>query len=257
MNSKINRIFSNFLAISLMLSTVPLSADEGHHMSQANDNSEVLSFAGQHQQTWHLKATKPLLIGGYGDNFNYDGSNVTPLLGVAEAVFDAEKDLGTAVVNLKGSIHPEKGKIYSGDIMLVFRVKKGGPAFQEGGVADFVFLHGNTKQDAPVMPKTRTFLGMWGDADVYVNNQLVYKNLMGHMMYTERVRDTKSRAIYNKDKSGYYSPQNPDNGSVAAPDEKELHFVAHNMEEDKNNFPNHSVWIHLNFETVTDISAGN
>ena len=257
MKSKKKRILSNFSAIALMLSTVPLLADEGHHMLQANDNSNVLGFAGKHQQIWHLKANNPLLIGGYGDNFNYDGSNVTPLIGVAETVLDAKKDLGTAVVNLKGSIHPEKGKTYSGDIMLVFRVKKGGPAFQEGGVADFVFLHGDTKQDAPVMPKTRTFLGMWGEADVYVNNELIYKNLMGHMMYTERVRDTMSRAIYNKDKSGYYSPKNPDNGSVAAPDEKELHFVAHNMIKDKNNFPSYSVSIHLNFETVVDISTSN
>ena len=258
MKSVINSFLSISFVMFLIVNANPLLADDDHNhsMSKSQEDSTVLGFDGQHNQTWHLKATNPLLIGEYGDNFNYDGSNVVPLLGFAEIILDPEKDVGTAVVNLKGSIHPEKDKIYSGDIMLVLRVKKGGAPFMEGGVADFVYLHGDTGQDAPVMPKTRTYLGMWGEADLYVNNELIYQNLMGHVMYTEGVRDTKTRAIFNKDKSGYYDPKHPEDGFIAAPDEKALHFVAHNMVTDKNNFPPNSVAIHLNFETVEDLSSG-
>jgi len=158
------------------------------------------------------------------------------------------------VVTVRGTINPEKNKIYTGEIKIVYSIAEEGPAFWEGGVADFVYLHGDTGQGPPVMPKVRTFLGAWGLADLYVNGELVYKGLDGHMMYTERSRDPKTRAIYNRDRSGFYSPMDPTNFSIAIPEEKELHFVAHSTEADSENFPPHSVWIHLNFEEVVDLS---
>jgi hypothetical protein len=215
-----------------------------------------LSFEGSHSPIWHLKAKKPFLIGGYGDNFNYDGSRVTPLLGKAKVILDSVKDAGTMVVNVKGTINPEKGKTYTGDIKMYYTVTGGGPAFHEGGVADFIYMHGDTKQGPPVMPKVRTYLASWGSADVYVNDALVYKGLDGHMMYTERSRDISSKAIYNKDRSGFYSHKDPADFSIAAPHESELHFVAHSMEKDTGNFPPNTVWIHLNFEQVKDKSYG-
>lgn len=213
---------------------------------------KVLGFEGKHAPVWYLKATRPYLIGGYGDNFNYDGSRVSPLLGTAEAALDAEKETGEMVVRITGTINPEKGKTYTGDITIYFHPVKGGPPFFEGGVADFIYIHGDTKQGPPVMPKTRTFLAAWGKADIYVNGRLVYKDLDGHMMYTERIRDRITKAIYNHDRSGYYNPRNPSDYSVAAPDERELHFVAHSEKKDPGNFPPNTVWIHLNFENVRD-----
>jgi hypothetical protein len=217
---------------------------------------EVQGFEGEHPPIWDLKAKKPFLIGGYGDNFNYDGSRVSPLLGKARVIVDAVKDSGTMVVSLKGTINPEKGKTYTGKIKMYYTVDKGGPAFREGGVADFIYLHGDTKQGPPVMPKVRSYVASWGRADVYVNDELVYKGLDGHMMYTERSRDVQTKAIYNKDKSGFYSHKDPANSSIAAPHEAELHFVAHSEKKDTGNFPPHSVWIHVNFERVKDKSYG-
>jgi hypothetical protein len=217
---------------------------------------EVQGFEGEHPPIWDLKAKKPFLIGGYGDNFNYDGSRVSPLLGKARVIVDAVKDSGTMVVYLKGTINPEKGKTYTGEIKMYYTVEKGGPAFREGGVADFIYLHGDTKQGPPVMPKVRSYVASWGRADVYVNDELVYQGLDGHMMYTERSRDVQTKAIYNKDKSGFYSHKDPENSSIAVPREAELHFVAHSEKKDTGNFPPHSVWIHVNFERVKDKSYG-
>jgi hypothetical protein len=216
---------------------------------------EILTFEGSHQGIWHLKASKPYLIGGYGDNFNYSGSNVTPMLGDAEVLLDATKDAGIVAVTLVGSMTPEKGKTYTGKFSIYFRVKKGGVPFQEGGVADFVYMHGDTMQGPPVMPRERTYLGAWGVADVYLNGKLLYQNLSSHIMYTERTRDRATKAIYNQSKTDFYNPKNPSDGSVAAPEETEFHFVAHSEEKDKGNFPPNTVWMHLNFEEVRDISS--
>lgn len=232
-----------------ILSASSLSADE-----PAQTGSEVLGFVGEHDSVWYLKATNPLLIGGYGDNFSYDGSRVVPLKGSAEVVLDAKRNTGDMSVTIQGTIKPEKGKVYTGEIKLVYSIAEEGPAFWEGGVADFVYLHGDTGQGPPVMPKVRTFLGAWGLADVYVNGELVYEGLDGHMMYTERSRDPETRAIYNRDRTGFYSPKDPANYSIAGPLDKEIHFVAHDTVADPQNFPPHSVWIHLNFEEVFDLT---
>jgi hypothetical protein len=216
---------------------------------------EVLGFEGEHDPVWHLEATSPLLIGGYGDNFNYAGDMTVPYEGEAEVLLDAEQDTGTMVATFTGTINPEKDKTYTGEIKLVYNVTPtDGPAFWEGGVADFIFLHGDTGQGPPVMPKIRSFASAWGPADLYVDDQLIYEGLDGHMMFTERSRDVTTLAIYADDtRTSFYSPMEPSKGFIAAPDERELHFVAHSTVPDENNFPPDSVWIHLNFQDVTEL----
>lgn len=244
---------------AILLTTVlfvPVSTVGAMEHGHGGAGGGVMGFEGTHDALWNLKAWSPFLIGGYGDNFSYDGSKVTPLLGKGRVLLDAERNTGTQFLKLVGSLHPEKGKTYTGRIKIYFRVTPEGPSFFEGGVADFVYLHGDTGQGHPVMPKTRTFLASWGKADVYVNDELVYQGLDGHMMYTERSRDPETRAVYNADRSGFYRPKNPSDGSVARPEERELHFVAHSMDKDMDNYPPYGVFIHINFADVTDLSGG-
>jgi len=212
-----------------------------------------LTFEGSHADNWKLEATDGLLIGGYGDNFVYDGKTVVPVEGKAMVNVNTKTNQGTMTAEFNGTITPEAGKSYTGDIRLEYTKFAEGSDFWEGGVADYVYLHGDTGQEAPVMPKVRTDLGSWGPVNVYVNDELVYENLAGHMMYTEGSRDRSTYALYNSDKSGFFSPMDPSNSSIAAPDEMELHFVAHTTESDSGNFPPHTVWLHLNFQNVTEL----
>lgn len=216
-------------------------------------SSDYLTLKGRHRADWKLEATNPLLIGGYGDNFNYDGTKVVPFKGKAVVNVNARRNTGNMEVTFNGTINPEKGQTYSGDIKIVYKKFAEGPVFWEGGIADFVWLHGDTKQGPPVMPKVRTYLASWGPADVFVNGELVYEGLDGHMMYTERSRDADTYAIYSKDRSGFFSPMDPANYSIANPDEREIHFVAHSNDEDSGNFPPNKVWIHLNFTDVVEV----
>ena len=218
--------------------------------SGVEEEPEHLTFEGSHADTWKLEARNPLLIGGYGDNFVYDGSTVVPLDGTASVDLNAKTNKGSMIVEFNGTITPEAGVSYTGNIRMEYSEFETGSDFWEGGVADFVWLHGDTGQEAPVMPKVRTFLGSWGPVDIFVNDELVYEKLVGHMMYTERSRDPNTYAIYNKDRSGFFSPGNPGDYSIAEPDETEIHFVAHTVEPDSGNFPPHTVWIHLNFVDV-------
>ncbi len=214
------------------------------------EESTYMTFEGSHKDVWKLEATDALLIGGYGDNFVYNGEAVVPVEGRATVEVNAKKNEGTMIAEFNGTITPEAGVSYTGDIRIEYTKFAEGSEFWEGGVADFVWLHGDSGQEAPVMPNVRTDLGSWGPANVYVNDELIYENLAGHMMYTEGSRDRTTYALYNGDKSGFYSPKSPGDSSIAHPDEMELHFVAHTVDPDTGNFPPHTVWIHLNYLNV-------
>lgn len=213
---------------------------------------DYMTFKGSHADQWKLEAADPLLIGGYGDNFVYDGKAVVPLEGTAVVDVNTRTNKGKMIAEFSGTITPEAGKTYTGDIRIEYTEFDEGSDFWEGGIADFVYLHGDTGQEAPVMPKVKTDLATWGPADVYVNDKLVYEDLAGHMMYTEGSRNISSYAIYKGDKTGFYSPKTPADSSIAHPERMEIHFVAHTVDPDEGNFPPHTVWIHLNFITVTE-----
>ncbi len=217
-----------------------------------NEETSYMTIDGKHGNKWMLTASKPLLIGGYGDNFVYNGEKVQALTGTATVDVNAATNTGKMVAEFYGTITPEAGKTFTGNIKLEYNKFLEGSDFWEGGIADFVYLHGATKQEAPVMPKVKTPLASWGPVNVYVDDKLIYEKLVGHMMYTEASRDKETYAIYNSDRSGFYSPKDPTNGSIAHPDQMELHFVAHTTDPDSGNFPPHTVWIHLNYIVVSE-----
>ncbi len=251
-----------FLLISLSLYLLFFSLnvfasggnDEKMIIEDVTSDDGVMGFLGEHDANWKLEATDPLLIGGYGDNFNYDGSNTKLLSGTAVVNVNAETNTGIIEVVFEGTINPEANVTYTGEIKIVFDKFAEDAPFWEGGIADFVYLHGATKQGPPVMPKVITYLASWGMADVYVNGELVYENLDGHMMYTERSRDVDTFAIYNSDMTGFFSPADPGNSSIADPDEREIHFVVHDTTSDTDNFPPNAIWIHLNFTNVKEVN---
>ena len=121
-----------------------------------------------------------------------------PVDGTATVEVDAETNSGRMEVLFNGTITPEKGKTFTGDIRIVYEEFSEGSAFWEGGIADFVYLHGDSGQEAPVMPKVKSYLASWGPADVYANGELIYQDLIGHMMYTEGSRDGETYADLQK-----------------------------------------------------------
>jgi hypothetical protein len=249
------------LVLALSLTAVPAIFAEGQQEEMKSEKtaeepkeSSYRSFSGEHEPQWDLRASDPLLIGGYGDNFAYDGEDVTPLEGSATVDVNVAEDTGTMEVTFNGTINPEKGVTYSGDIRMVYeQFSAAGSEFKEGGIADYIYLHGDTGQEAPVMPTVRSYLASWGPVDIYVDGEKVYEKLVGHMMLTEGARHRDTYAIYAADGESFYSPKEPVDSSIAHPERRALHFVAHTTKQDGGNFPPHTVWIHVNFQDVEEM----
>lgn len=207
--------------------------------------------SAEKQRIWIIDATEGLRIGGYGHNFAWDGSNVVPVGGDLKVRVNVNNDVGSVIAKIYGTVNPEAGMWYTGEIVIVINYFEEGPSWQEGGIAEDLLLHGDTGRGPPVMPKIRTYLGGWGIADVYVNGVLVYEDMDAHVMYTERAR--RDDYTIRKNDGTIYNPMMyaGDYPDFVVQNEREIHLVAHSTISDPNNFPPHSVWFHFNWQDVT------
>jgi hypothetical protein len=197
---------------------------------------------------WVLTATEARIIGGYGDNFAYGGENVRPIEGRAVLKVDTDTNEGTVEAVIRaapesGPIVMARGEPLAGEIRLVWKADASKARYDE-----FVYLHGDTGNGAPVMPKLFNYLAGWAPIDVYVNGRLKYKDLAGHLMFSEGSR--RPDGTIRKDDGTIYSPKLKAEGGFTDPNRTEFHLVAHTTEPDPENFPPHTIWIHLHFNKV-------
>lgn len=199
---------------------------------------------------WKIRATDARIIGGYGDNFAYDGENVRSLNGHAEATLNTEAGTGEIVVEIEttpesGPIHFSEDQSWTGKIRIVQKLNT--KEMGKARIAEETFLHGNTGNEAPVMPKIYNYFATWGPAKIFVNGEEVVPMIGSHTMFSEQARSEDGKITRD---GKVYSPKAQDKTGFTDRDETEFHFVAHTTEPDQNNFPPHSGWIHLHFDDV-------
>lgn len=201
--------------------------------------------------TWHVRATGARIVGGYGDNFAYDGNNVRPLEGKAEMKLNHETGRTSMVIKLRtteesGPIHFSENKKFEGEIKLVQKLDT--RKMKKARIATDLFLHGDTGNEAPVMPRIYNYFASWGPTKVFVNGREVIPMIGGHCMFSEQARNAAGEIVGPDGKP--YNPMRRGERGFTDSDETEFHFVVHTNEPDKNNFPPHSGWMHLHFSDV-------
>jgi len=220
--------------------------------SQATDHVEAQP-RGQESQ-WHIRASGVRIIGGYGDNFAYDGENVRPAHGTAEMRLDPASGEGKLVIELEtteesGPVHYSRNEEWEGEIRIVQTIDTG--KMDAARIATETFLHGDTGNEAPVMPKIYNYFATWGPSNITVNGREAVPMVGSHTMLSEQARGPDGR-IRKGDR--IYSPKLSDKTGFTDPDELEFHYVAHTTEPDPENFPPHTGWIHLHFSDVEVVS---
>lgn len=199
---------------------------------------------------WQLRATGAKVVGGYGDNFAYDGSNVRPLDGHAEVNLDTENGEGEIVIELRtteesGPIEWGADQRWEGEIRIVQRLNT--QQMEQARVMEEEWLHGDTGIEAPVMPRLWNYFATWGPSTIHVNGEEVVPMVGSHTMFSEEARGGDDRIANNGE---VYSPMLDDKTGFTNPQETEFHYVAHTDEPDQDNFPPHTAWIHLHFSDV-------
>jgi hypothetical protein len=174
------------------------------------------------------------LIGGLGDtgdSFRYDGSGID--VGPGRAVVQVNEDRNIGFV--EGTLESEWGTL-----RVVMKSFEETAPFMDGGIAANLYLHGETGNGPPVLPRVYTYLAGWGTADVYLDEKILYRDYEAHFMLTEGVRDEDDFMV------DYRGPRNVKEypGSVADSGRQVLHIVAHSEEEEKGNLPPYEVFLH-------------
>ncbi len=251
----------------VVLVTLMIVAMAGGFTFVARFSEAQMASAGlsESQRHWVLKADRPIVIGGYGDNFDYTGKTVRPLRGYATLDIDVERHTGT----LEATLHttPSSGplllnrkevttsegtpsvqeELLEGEIKLVFHIDA------QTRLVENVWLHGDTGIEAPVLPDVFNWLAGWPMADLYVNGELRYQGLGGHFMFAEQLR-REDGTIRRWD--GLYSMDTPDKSHYTIPGQWELHLMVMSMDEpDPQNFPPFARVLHVNFENIFVVRA--
>ena len=219
------------------------------------DAADRASAAGAGDGVWHIRATGARIIGGYGDNFAYDGQNVRPLEGHAEATIDPATGKGKVTVKVRttgasGPIAFSGDKKRTGEIEIVQRLDT--ETMGKARIATDVFLHGDTGNEAPVMPRIYNYFATWGPSTITVNGEEAVPMIGSHTMFTEQARGANGKI--QRGSTVYHPARVQDKTGFTDPDQLEFHYVAHTSEPDPDNFPPHSAWIHLHFSDVEILS---
>jgi len=199
---------------------------------------------------WHIRATGTRIIGGYGHNFAYNGENVRPVQGQATMRLNTADGTGELEITVRttsesGPIRFSADQAWEGEIRIVQRLNTS--QMDAARVAEEAWLHGDTGNEAPVMPKVWNYFATWGPSQIWVNGEQVVPMIGSHTMFSEQARGADGKIARN---GQIYSPMVQDKEGFTNPRETEFHYVAHTTQPDQNNFPPHTAWIHLHFSDV-------
>lgn len=168
------------------------------------------------------------------DHMGDDGKNLRAVPGEIRLDVDEIKNTGTFHAELQ---LPEGRYVVDLD-----RVHEFNPC-QDGGIAAYLFEHGNSGCGDMNWPKSLLFVAGWGYGHATLNGRPLYQDYEMHFMVTQGMRDRTTRAVMLSPTSGEAGAVNP-----AA---QQLDFYIRSPERNSANHPDREVFDHFFAMEVT------
>lgn len=108
---------------------------------------------------------------------------------------------------------------------------------QDGGIAAYLFEHGNAGCGDSNWPKSILWVAGWGYGNATLNGETLYEDYEIHFMVTQGMRDRDSLQVI-------LSPTNGEAGSIN-PATQQLDFYIRSPERNEANHPNRNVFDHF------------
>jgi hypothetical protein len=214
----------------------------------------VVVFSGTHQDiipnlpdlsepAWLIHADQPLIAGGYGDNFAYNGTNVRALDGSLELRYDPERKTGSITVTLEttdksGPLHVSASQSLDGRVELVSEITPSDRIVEDRPVFGSTGLGENT------FPQTSATLAGWSRFTLTAGGKTVGKDLFGEWAIAQALR----RADGSIRQSGLvYSPLLRDKTGFSNPKETQFVLLVHSQDADTDNVPPYTLALDLTF----------
>ncbi|KKK72691.1 hypothetical protein LCGC14_2901350 [marine sediment metagenome] len=236
-------------AILVVAILVAFTAGAGGNSGTQGSSTDVVHVVGSN--VW--------IVGGYGNNFVYGGKNYTQTNGFITIDVNNKTNEGIVVAewNVKNWNYDGSKPSATGKMKVIWTDFSGQADFMDGGIANNLYLHGDSGKEAPVLPTVYTYSAGWGLADVYLNGKKIYDDVIAHYMVTDGTRDPLTHAVYKSDGKSMFvpKPMGGDSGDGFVYEDRIMtHLVVHTDVMDKgNNFPPFTMFMHINFE-ITSIS---
>jgi hypothetical protein len=206
---------------------------EGTHIFKATEHP---FYSGE----FHLKGERAILIGSVQDippwdHLDYAGKHLNSVRGTIAIDVNELTNTGQAVAEfVEGSDR----------YRIVFDRFVAKAPFQDGGIATRIYEHGDSGNGDTLYPKTWLYLGAWGIATMWKNNQVLYKDYDAHFMVMERSRDPKTHEVH-------YPVKRMLSGGETDPAGMEIDLWLRSKEQNATNFPPFETFVHLCWEEVT------
>jgi hypothetical protein len=189
---------------------------------------------------FHLRGERATLIGSMRDtppwdHLDYAGKHLTAVKGTITIDVNELANSGKVLAEfVEGSDR----------YRVVFdRFTEKAP-FQDGGIATRIYEHGDSNNGDPLYPKTWLYLGAWGTATMWKNDQVLYQDYDAHFMVMERSRDPKTHEVR-------YPVKRTLPGGETDPAGMEIDLWVRSKDQNANNFPPFETFVHLCWEEVT------
>ena len=207
--------------------------DEGTRIFKATEHPH---YSGK----FHLTGQKAMLVGSMRDeapwdHLDYAGKHLTSVQGKIDIDVDERTNSGLVITEFM------EGKDRYRIVFDRFAAKA---PFQDGGIAARIYEHGDSGNGDTLYPKTWLYLGGWGTATMFKNDEILYKDYDAHFMVMERSRDPQTHEVR-------YPVTRMLPGGETDPAGMEIDLWFRSKEQNTNNFPPFETFVHLYWEEVT------
>ena len=168
------------------------------------------------------------------DHMGDDASNLRAVEGTIE--FDVNE------IDNTGSFRAELALPEGQYVVELDRFNEFSPC-QDGGIASWLFEHGNSGCGDMNWPKSLLFVAGWGYGHATLNGEPLYEDYEIHFMVTQGMRDRESLEVM-------LSPDSGEAGSIN-PAAQQLDFFIRSPERNDDNHPNREVFDHFFAMEVT------
>ena len=168
------------------------------------------------------------------DHMGNDAQNITPVEGTIMIDVNEIENTG----NFKAELKLPEGKY----VVNLERIHEFSPC-QDGGIAAFLYEHGDSGCGDANWPKSLLFVAGWGYGSATLNDEPLYQNYEIHFMVTQGMRDRNTLKVM-------LEPTHGDAGSVN-PATQQLDFYIRSPTRSAENYPDRKVFDHFFAMEVT------
>jgi hypothetical protein len=244
--SILQKIVGWMIALSALITAVfwlSAMAEEGQFGTPKGTEGSRIFKATEHPYysgEFRFKGERTTLIGSMRDtspwdHLDYAGKRLSPVKGTIEIDVNEMTNTGRVVAEFVEN---------TDRFRIVFDRFSAKSPYQDGGVTTRVYEHGDSGNGDPLYPKTWLYLGGWGTATMWKNDQVLYQDHDAHFMVMERSRDPKTHEVR-------YPVKRVLPGGETDPAGMEIDLWVRSKEQNVKNFPPFETFVHLFWDEVT------